>query len=139
MEESTMRKSVGTIAEQMPVGKTQITGQCHCGAVRITIPRAPESITECNCSLCSALGARWCFFTPDEVAIEAAPGASTAYVRADLSEAYLATHHCTTCGTTTHWLPLPGRDIDRMGVNVRVFAEEAMAGVEVKKVDGRSW
>jgi hypothetical protein len=73
------------------------------------------------------------------VTIEAAPDATTAYVRADLDETYLAPHHCTTCGTITHWLPLPGRDLGRMGVNVRLFAEEAMAGVEVIAMDGRSW
>jgi hypothetical protein len=118
---------------------TPITGQCHCGAVRITIPRMPASITECNCSLCYALGGRWCYFGPSDVIIEAAPDATTAYVRTDLNETYLATHHCRTCGTITHWLPLPGRDLDRIGVNVRLFAEDVAAGMKVTKVDGRSW
>lgn len=118
---------------------TPMNGSCHCGAVRITIPRTPESITECNCSLCMALGGRWCYFAVDEVRIEAAPDALKAYVRTDLDEAFLATHHCTTCGTLTHWSPLPGRDVDRMGVNVRLFAEDVVAGVEVQEVDGRSW
>lgn len=112
-----------------------ITGQCHCGAVHITIPRTPKYINECNCSLCAKLGGRWCYFGVDEVTIEAAPGATAGYVRADLGEeTYLSTHHCTTCGTLTHWSPLPGRAIDYMGVNVRVFGVEEMAGVEVRKV-----
>lgn len=118
---------------------THITGTCHCGAVRITLPRRPDYINDCNCTLCTTLGALWCYFPVAEVRIEAAPGAIAAYVRADLDENWLSTHHCTTCGTTTHWAPLPGRSLDRMGVNVRMFDEEAMAGVEVREVDGRGW
>lgn len=118
---------------------TTITGACHCGAVRITLPRTPDYINDCNCTLCSTLGSLWCYFPEDAVRIEAAPGALAAYIRADLGENWLSTHHCTTCGTTTHWSPLPGRALDRMGVNVRMFGEEVLAGVEVREVDGRGW
>ena len=29
-----------------------ISGTCHCGAVRVEIPRKPQSVTNCNCSIC---------------------------------------------------------------------------------------
>lgn len=118
---------------------TPHTGTCHCGAVRISIPRTPDGITQCNCTLCTKTGMRCCYFKPDEVQVEAAPGATTAYVRADLDETWLATHHCTTCGVITHWTGLPGRGLDKMGVNVRLFGEDVVAGVAVTEVDGRSW
>ena len=37
---------------------------CHCGAVRLTVPRAPVEVTECNCSICRRLGARWAYYAP---------------------------------------------------------------------------
>ncbi len=116
---------------------TAITGTCHCGAVRITLPRTSEFVNECNCTLCTKLGGLWCYFPEDAVRIEAAPGALAAYIRADLDETWLSTLHCTICGCTTHWTPLPERALDRMGVNLRMFAEDVLAGVEVRKVDGR--
>jgi hypothetical protein len=35
-------------------------------------------------------------------------------------------------------MPLPERDLDRMGVNLRMFGEDVLARVAVRKVDGRS-
>jgi len=117
---------------------TAITGTCHCGAVRITLPRTPDFVNQCNCTLCTKVGGLWCYFPPDTVQIEAEPGALAAYVRADLDETWISTHHCTRCGCTTHWMPLPERELDRMGVNLRMFAEDVQARVAVRKVDGRS-
>ena len=36
-----------------------IEAACHCGAVRLSVPSAPDTVTECNCSICRRLGARW--------------------------------------------------------------------------------
>ena len=33
-----------------------LVGSCHCGAVTIELPSAPEKATSCNCSLCRRLG-----------------------------------------------------------------------------------
>ena len=33
-----------------------LTGTCHCGAIRIEIPNAPDTLTNCNCSICRRLG-----------------------------------------------------------------------------------
>ena len=30
-----------------------LVGTCHCGRVRITVPRKPDQVTHCNCSLCT--------------------------------------------------------------------------------------
>ena len=112
------------------------TGRCHCGAVTIRIPRKPESITECNCSLCATTGFRGIYFGSDELQID---GPLDEYVRADMSEPMLKQLRCADCGTATHWEPLTEPPHERMGVNANLFGEEALAGVEVKAVDGRSW
>lgn len=112
-----------------------LTGSCHCGAVRIAIPTAPDYINDCNCSLCMTRGAIWGYFPPAAVTIT---GATHRYIRADLPDPALATHWCATCGTTTHWLALDPA-YDRMGVNMRLFDPADYAAVEVRPVDGRSW
>ncbi|MGJ8536930.1 MAG: GFA family protein [Parasphingopyxis sp.] len=113
-----------------------LSGQCHCGNVCITVARAPAYINECNCSLCHSLGASWCYFASNAVEIS---GHTTGYVRGDLPVAELAVHHCPTCGTTTHWVPLKGGPDPRMGVNTRLFANEEMDGIEIRYPDGKSW
>ena len=113
-----------------------ITGTCHCGRVSITIPRTPEQVTQCNCSLCSKTGFRGVYFGSDEIAIE---GEFDSYVRTDLKQAYLANHRCKTCGILTHWTLLSDQPHDRVGVNARLIDEALLKDVPIKEVDGRSW
>ncbi len=112
-----------------------LTGSCHCGAVRITIPTAPDYINDCNCSLCVTHGGLWGYFSPGLVEITGGP--TSRYVRSDLPQPFLATHFCPQCGSTTHWAPLDP-DYDRMGVNMRLFAPEAWAHIDIRAIDGRS-
>jgi hypothetical protein len=114
-----------------------IEASCHCGAVRIEVPRAPDRVTDCNCSICRSLGVLWAYYPPTEVTIQGPPDGIVAYVRSDLGEpAGLAFHHCRVCGCTTHWRSFdPARD-DRMGVNARLMDPEAIKGARVRKLDG---
>lgn len=117
-------------------GAGELVGTCHCGRTRITLPRKPESVTQCNCSLCSKTGFRGVYFAPDELVIE---GEFDSYVRSDLKQAYLANHRCKTCGVLTHWTLLSDPPHERMGVNARLLDEAVLEGVPIKQVDGRSW
>ena len=113
-----------------------LTGRCHCGAVTIRIPRKPDSITQCNCSLCAATGFRGIYFGSDELRID---GPLDEYVRADMSEPMLRQLRCAHCGTATHWEPLTPPPHERMGVNANLFGKKVLAGADLKAVDGRSW
>ena len=44
--------------------------KCHCGQVRIDVPRPPEWVAACNCSLCSKLGTLWAYYPDAEVSVE---------------------------------------------------------------------
>ena len=93
-----------------------IKAKCHCGAVRIEMDAAPETVTACNCSMCAKLGTLWAHYRPDQVRIEAGPDTIGDYVWGDRM---LTFHHCRTCGCATHWSPTdPG--VDRMAVNARL-------------------
>lgn len=112
-----------------------LSGSCHCGAVRVTIPAAPEYINDCNCSLCMMRGGIWGYFPPAAVTIS---GETHHYIRADLADPALANHWCAHCGTPTHWRALDPA-YQRMGINMRLFDPAEYAGVEIIPVDGRSW
>jgi hypothetical protein len=110
-----------------------IEASCHCGAIRLKVASPPDRVTDCNCSLCRRLGTLWAYYPPGEVEIIEAPGASFGYVQGDRS---LATHSCGTCGCTAYWLPLEGKDENRMGINARLFGPEILAGARVLRFDG---
>lgn len=106
-----------------------IEATCHCGAVRLAIDHAPADLTECNCSLCRRIAGLWAYYSPAQVHVA---GATIAYVQGDRT---LATHHCPTCGCTTHWRSLDPTH-ERMGVNVRLMPPQALTGVRVRRLDG---
>ncbi len=112
------------------------TGTCHCGRVTITVARAPDYLNSCNCTLCTKVAGLWGYFNPAEVAVT---GETATYTRADMEPPAIGTHFCGVCGCTTHWTPMPHIPQDRMGVNMRLFDADVVAGVEVRMVDGRSW
>lgn len=113
-----------------------LQGRCHCGVCTVRIPGPPESVTQCNCSLCRATGFRGIYFRSDEIEIA---GAFDSYARDDIDEAFLRTFRCKTCGMATHWEPLTEPPHDRMGVNANMLNQADLAGVPVKQVDGASW
>ena len=114
----------------------ELIASCHCGRATIRLPRKPESVTQCNCSLCAKTGFRGVYFRSDELSIQ---GEFHSYVRGDLKQAYLANHRCAHCGIMTHWTPLSDPPHERVGVNARLIDQEALKDVPVQQVDGASW
>lgn len=108
-----------------------IEGSCHCGAVRLTAKSVPAEVTECNCSICRRLGARWAYYSPADVTLPM-PGATQPYVWGDRM---LAFHRCKSCGVTTHWQSLDGTK-DRMAINARIFNDLDWDRVRIRQFDG---
>ena len=117
------------------MGEGGLVGTCHCGRVSVTLPRRPDQVTLCNCSLCTKTGFRGVYFAPDEVVVE---GELDTYVRGDLRQAYLANQRCKTCGVLTHWTMLGEGQHKRMGINARLFGSE-FDDLSINEVDGASW
>ena len=66
-----------------------LTATCHCGAVRIEVPAAPATTTDCNCSICRRYGTLWAYY-PD------------GYVRGDRTLRFVRCRACG-CWCVTHW------------------------------------
>ena len=113
---------------------------CLCGQVRIEIPKRPDFINECNCTLCSKSGARWAYFHPSEVSVV---GTTKGYSREDKEDPVAEIRFCANCGSTTHFI-LTASAVSKfgnsqIGVNVRLSDEKDLAGIELRYPDGRAW
>ena len=121
----------------MPVPKPNLTGACHCGAVRLVLPRRPRSLTSCNCSICRRYGTLWAYYRAGTVRIEHKPRATAEY---QWGERRLRFVRCARCGCVTHWEPTRRSPASRMGVNARLLEPEVLGEVRIRHLDGaRTW
>jgi hypothetical protein len=111
---------------------SRVTASCHCGAVRLEVEVAPETVTDCNCSICRRYGVLWAYYRPAQVQVVAARDSTDIYMWDDRSIEF---HRCRVCGCVTHWAPVD-RERDRMGVNARLMPLEVVAAARVRKLDG---
>lgn len=110
---------------------------CHCNAVRISVPELPLSLTECNCSVCRRYGARWAYYTRDQVELAADAGALTAYSWGDRTIEFF---HCRQCGCLTHYESADRTERSRFALNSRMLAPDVFASLPVRHFDGAdSW
>lgn len=93
----------------------------------------PETATRCNCSLCRRLAAVWAYYEVGTIRIEGHPENTAEYIQGDKT---LRTLRCRTCGCTTHWEPLPGKSIERQGVNLNNFDPRLVESVRIRHLDG---
>ncbi|HEY1547641.1 MAG TPA: GFA family protein [Kofleriaceae bacterium] len=113
-----------------------IAGSCLCGALTLTVARAPKSVTQCNCSTCRRYGTLWAYFKRSAVTFKAPRGQIREF---SLRRGGLRFRHCATCGCMATWEKDRSADA-RMGVNMRLFDHAAMARVPIKVLDGdKTW
>lgn len=111
-----------------------LSGQCHCGAVRMRLPQRPQTAVTCNCSICRRLGALWAFYPMGSVAFEGHPEATEDYVWGAKT---IRTFRCRSCGCATHWEPIsPDRGGTKLSVNLHNFDPSIAASVTVRRFDG---
>ncbi|WP_342360049.1 GFA family protein [Terrarubrum flagellatum] len=104
---------------------------CHCGCVSLEIASAPQTVTECNCSVCRRYGVLWAYYSPRDVMVSAAEPTGT-YQWDDRAIAF---HRCARCGCVTHWSAVdPARN--RMGVNARLLPPQILQAARIRHLDG---
>jgi len=108
-----------------------IRAACHCGAATLTAPAPPAEVTECNCSICRRLAARWAYYNPADVTLPA-PATTQVYV---WGERMVAFHRCKACGVTTHTQSLDGSR-NRMAINARLVDDLDWSKIRIRPFDG---
>jgi hypothetical protein len=76
------------------------------------------------------------YFTVGDEVIE---GHTQFYSRADRDGPSVYVHFYLFCGCTTHWSPTLISPPDRMGTNMRLFAQEDLTGIALHFPDGAGW
>jgi hypothetical protein len=110
-----------------------LSATCHCGAVKVEIPRRPKTITNCNCSLCRRYGVLWAYYKDADVRLTAAPDATEDYVWGDRRLRFIRCRHC---GCVMQWRPIQLGPASRTGVNARNFDPAAIGPVRIRLLDG---
>ena len=114
-----------------------IEASCHCGSVKIDIPRKPRTLTDCNCSICRRYGALWAYYQAADVRIRGTRAAMSSYLWGDRRIRFV---RCRQCGCITHWVGARNSRTGRMGVNTRNVDPDVLKGVRVRRLDGaRTW
>jgi len=106
---------------------------CHCGAVSIAIARQPESLTQCDCSICRRYGALWAYYDRSEVQVSCAAGTTSAYAWGRETIRFV---RCNECGCITHWEPIAAERGSRVGVNARNFDPQLLGPARLRRLDG---
>ena len=111
-----------------------IEARCHCGAIRIEIPRKPRTLTACNCSICRRTGAHWAYYQAASVRIHGSRAARQSYSWGERPG--LRFVRCARCGCLTHWEAIKNPRARRMGVNTRNVDPQIIKDVRVRLLDG---
>lgn len=118
-----------------------MTSTCACGGVEVTIDKKPDFIYDCNCSLCRKSGGAWGYFTSSLVS---AVGTTAPFSRTDKLAPIVEIHSCPICSATTHFTltdtyKSKHPNVDQVGVNMRLFDPEELAGIDVHYPNGKDW
>ncbi len=115
--------------------KCLLEGCCHCGNVKWTYDLPLESVTACNCTLCSRYGALWAYgYLEDGISVF---GTTKAYQRDRKLNGY---HFCVECGCIAYYLSNHRDDsgLLRIAVNLRLVTDPAQISfLPIDHFDGR--
>ena len=71
-----------------------LTATRQCGAVKVEVPREPETLTECNCAIRRRYGVLCAYYSDAEVTLTAAPDATEDYAWGDKTLKFIRCKHC---------------------------------------------
>ncbi|HWA29736.1 MAG TPA: hypothetical protein VG867_01500 [Rhizomicrobium sp.] len=111
-----------------------VEASCHCGAVKLEIAQAPETVKDCNCSICHRYGTLWAYYPLDQVRITPRHDATDIYMWSDRAIEF---HRCKICGCVAYWWPAD-EGVNRMGVNANLMPREILEKAKVIAFDGAS-
>ena len=109
-------------------------GECHCKAVRWRLDTPPESVTACNCSVCSRYGVLWAYgYLGHDIFVT---GDTATYCRRD--DGVIDFHFCKKCACVSHYV---SRKPDSAGkswtaVNLRLTDPVPIAHLPIDHFDG---
>ena len=110
-----------------------IEASCHCGNIKITVPATTETVTSCNCSVCSRYATLWAYFSPNDVKVTAVQDSIGSYCWGDKTIEF---HHCKNCGCITHYTSTELGNENKMAVNFRLVESKIVSRLKTRYFDG---
>ena len=112
----------------------QVSGGCHCGAVRFSasMPDPPVPALACNCSICSVTGFLHVMVPHDRFELLTGRDSLTSYRFGSGAADHL---FCSNCGVKSFYQPRSHPDAWSVNVNCLDDAPE----LSVEQFDGRNW
>jgi hypothetical protein len=107
--------------------------ECHCGNIKITATEKPETLTNCNCSICYRYGVLWAYFTDKETEIKIKNNESSYYSCNTMKVKF---HHCTNCSCITHYTSIRDNGESRVAINAKMAPKEHISSLPIRDFDG---
>jgi hypothetical protein len=109
-------------------------GGCHCGRVRFRVTADLDSVTYCNCSICSKKGFLHLIVPPEQFELLSGKDNLTTYEFNTRTAKHM---FCKTCGI--HAFYVPRSDPDKIDVNVRCIDDIDISTLTIATFDGQHW
>jgi hypothetical protein len=110
-----------------------LSATCHCGAVKVEVPRKPRTLTNCNCSICRRYGVLWAYYKDSDVKLTAGEGATDNYSWGSNTQKFI---RCKSCGCVMQWKKHVVNEKTWTGVNARNFDPDQLGNVRIRRLDG---
>ena len=111
-----------------------LEGGCHCGRVRFRVTADLDTVTICNCSICTKKGILHLIVARENFELLSGKDDLTTYT----FNTGVAKHtFCRHCGM--HPFYVPRSDPDKIDVNARCLDGVDLAKLKPKYFDGRNW
>lgn len=111
-----------------------VTGGCHCGAVRYRATLRSFGVQECNCSMCSKKGYLHVIVQKRDFELVDGDGAYATY---RFNTGVAAHHFCKACGV--HSFYVPRSHPDGFSLNARCLDGVPLEWFDIAPFDGREW
>ena len=109
-------------------------GGCHCGRVRFRVTADLDTVTICNCSICTKKGILHLIVPPEQFELISGTDDLATY----MFNTGVAKHtFCRHCGI--HPFYVPRSDPDKIDVNARCLDDIDLSALEPKYFDGQHW
>ena len=109
-----------------------VRAACHCTAVRLEISHLPDSVLDCNCTICRRYGAIWAYPEAGQVKIVSGMDATDTYLWGDRG---LAFHRCKVCGCVMYVEAVEEKPPYIYGINARMIPTLDPKSVRVRQKD----
>lgn len=110
-------------------------GSCHCGQIVFEVEGEIAQVADCNCSICSQMGALHWFIPRDKLRLLTPEENLSTYT---FGKQTIKHHFCPTCGIHPFGEGTDPSGNRKAAINARCLEGVDLAALPVMQVDGRS-